>query len=355
MTVDPPREPPRPAATLTGSWSPLPGRVVGLAATDDALFLAEVPDAGEPTRVHVVRWREGRWQWQTTWDVPRPPSVAADHDLSGSGAWIDVVAHPEGVDVVLTRIEYQGGSHGIALATLTHDGRWTRIEAIESPTDSDIAFGVPALRRGDALLTCEPDDRLWHFTRTGPAWTGRELALPPGRSTLCPPPMAIDARASQIVIAIDRSDPGPSAPSLARYREHAGRYVLADELALPAAIETLRFAGDELYVGFQSSVEGALVWALDPALRQPLVPLRRFPASGEPALDQLVDLDVSADRLLLVQLDAAWVLDTRGRSPARALELPPARDGKPRRPQGLLMGSRAVLRVDDQLGVFDLE
>jgi len=38
------------SVTLTGEWAPLPGRIVDIAATDDMLFLADVPETGHSMR-----------------------------------------------------------------------------------------------------------------------------------------------------------------------------------------------------------------------------------------------------------------------------------------------------------------
>jgi hypothetical protein len=45
----------RARVSVTGAWEPLPGRIVAIAATEDTLFLADVPRAGHPMRVHVGR------------------------------------------------------------------------------------------------------------------------------------------------------------------------------------------------------------------------------------------------------------------------------------------------------------
>lgn len=339
--------------SVTGAWGPLPGRIVAIAATDDTLFLADVPRAGDPMRVHAGRWRDGLWRWETPWTVPRPPRLSQTHDLAESSAWIGVEARPDGIHVTLDRIEYQGGSHGIALATFAN-GAWTAVEEIESPTDSDIPFGAPALRRGAALLTSEDSDRLWHYTRAGTRWTGRPIALPSGCTISCGPPMDVDATGSEFVVAYDDA----VKPSLAVYRlGSTGNYSLAETRVLPDWINTLAFGGSELYVGFRRPVaDGATVWALRPDLPQPLVPVRRFvvPAPDDPKLEHLSELDVSADWVLVLQLDAAWVFDAAGSGPARNLELPVVGDGKLRRPMGVLMGSVAVVILEDRLGAFDL-
>lgn len=340
---------------LPGTWTPLPGRIVDVAATDDMLFLAEVPDSGHPMRVHAGRWRDRQWQWQTPWSVPLPPTVVAGHDLAGSGARLDVEARPGGAHVTLSRIEYQGGSHGIALTTLAN-GTWAPAQEIASPTDSDIAFGTPALRRGDALLTTECHrDRLWHYSRAGTQWHGRPIALPAGGKLLCEPPMDVDATGGELVVVYQDA---AAKPSLALYRRGStGSYTLAETRALPGPVNALGFAGAELYVGFQRPVaDGATVWALGPELPEPLVPVRRFelPAPVEPGQEHLSGLDVSAS-WILAQSDAPWVLDAAASGPRRRLELPPAAHGKRPRPTGVLMGSVAVILLEDQLGVFALE
>ncbi len=104
-------------------------------------------------------------------------------------------------------------------------------------------------------------------------------------------------------------------------------------------------------------LNGAIVWALPPALPDPLVPARRFelPAPADPRLEHLSGLDASAGWILALQLDAAWVQDAAASGPRRRLELPPAADGKLRRPTGVLMGSVAVVLSEGRLGVFALE
>lgn len=339
---------------MIGTWAPLPGRIVDVAATDDTLFLADVPEVGHPMRVHAGRWRDGQWRWETPWIVARPPSVSEHHELEGTSASLSVEARPEGTHVTLNRIEYQGGSHGIALATFAK-GTWTDLEEIESPTDSDIAFGTPALRRDDSLLTSEPDDSLWHYTRERTRWQGKLLALPDGGTISCGWPMDVDAKGNEFVVAYDDAAAKPSpSPSLALYRRGStGSYTLARTQALPGWINVLAFAGSLLYVGFRRPIaDGAIVWALRPDLSL----ARRFelPGPDDPRLEHLSDLDVSADWVLVLQLDAAWVLDAAGSGPARRLELPSADDGKLRRPTGVLMGSVAAVIVGDRLGTFEL-
>ena len=346
------REAPRQDGLLSGAWAPVPGRIVDIAATDDMLFLAEVPEAGHPMRVHAGRWRDGQWRWEPPWSVPWPPTVAAGHDLAGSGAWLGVTATPGGTHVALARIEHQGGSHGIALATLV-DGTWTHTAEIESPTDADIAFGQPALRRGEVLLTADGHDRLWHYTRANDHWQGQPIALPAGGTLPIWPPMDLSGDAGELVVAYrDAADE----PALALYRRGpAGSYALAGTRSLPGPVHVLAFGGAELFLGFQRPVpDGALVWAVAPALPDPLVPTRRleFPAPADPKQEHLSDCDVSPDRVLVLQLDAAWIRDAAG--PPRRLDLPPADDGKLRRPAGALMGSVAVLLVGDRLGTFSL-
>ncbi|MDC0721349.1 hypothetical protein [Nannocystis bainbridge] len=340
---------------LSGSWAPLPGRIVDIAATDDMLFLADVPEAGHPMRVHAGRWRDGQWRWEQPWSVPWPPTVPAGHDLTGSGAWLGVAATSGGAHVSLTRVEYQGGSHGIAVATLV-DGAWTNTTELESPTDADIAFGRPALRRGDVLLTADGHDRLWHYTRANDDWQGQPIALPAGSTLMLEPAMDLSADAADLAVAYqDAADK----PALALYRRGpAGGYALAGTRALPGPVTALAFAGAELFLGFQRPTpDGAVVWALPAALPDPLVPARRLelPAPADPKHEHLSDGDVSPDWVLALQLDAAWVRDAAAAGPLRRLDLPPAKDGKLRRPAGALMGSVAVLLVDGRLGSFALE
>lgn len=346
---------PSDSQALTGAWGPAPGRIVDIAATDDTLFLADVPEAGHPMRIHAGRWQGGQWRWETPWSVPWPPTVPPGHDLAGSDAWLGVDAGPDGTRVALARIEYQGGSHGVALATL-NDGAWKDIAEISSPTDSDIAFGRPALRRGDALWTADGHDRLWHYARAGNRWQGQPIAAPAGATLRAWPPMAWMADGSRLVVAYE--DAGAK-PALAQYvHKDTGGPALAGTRVLPGSVSALAFAGAELFIGFtRPGADGAIVWALAPALPDPLAPARRleFPAPTDPQLEHLSDLDVSADWVLVLQPDAAWVRDIGAAGPPRRLELPPADDDKPRRPSGVLMGSFSVLLVDGRLGTFALE
>ncbi|MFZ6185222.1 hypothetical protein [Nannocystis pusilla] len=341
--------------TLTGAWTPAPGRIVDIAATDDTLFLADVPEAGHPMRVHAGRWQGGQWRWETPWSVPFPPTVPPGHDLASSDAWLGVDVGPDGTHVALARIEYQGGSHGIALATLT-GGAWTDTAEIASPTDSDIAFGRPALRRGDALWTADGHDRLWHYRRANHRWQGQSIAAPPGGTLLERPPMDLSVDGSRLVIAYQDA---AAKPALALYvHKNTGGHALAGTRALPGPVSALAFAGAELFVGFtRPGADGAIVWALAPTLPDPLAPARRleFPAPADPKHEHLSDFDVSADWVLILQPDAVWVRDRGAAGPPRRLDLLPAGDGKPRRPAGVLMGTFAVLLVDGRLGTFALE
>jgi hypothetical protein len=342
------------SVTLTGEWAPLPGRIVDIAATDDMLFLADVPETGHPMRVHAGRWRDGLWRWETPWSVPWPPTVPVGHDLSGTGAWLGVEARHGGTNVTLDRIEYQGGSHGIALTTLTN-GTWGAVQEIASPTDSDIAFGRPAHRRGDALLTPESSDRLWHYTRTGIRWNGRPIAVPTGADIPYEPCMDVDADGDALVLVYQDA---AAKPMLALYRRGKTGYALAGTRTLPGPVNALAFAGAELVIGFERPVaDGALVWAVHSAMPDPLVPVRRFelPAPAETKHEHLSELDASGRWILALRSDAAWVLDASGSGPTRRLELPPAGEGKPPRPTGVLMGSAAVILLAGRIGVFALE
>ena len=122
-------------------------------------------------RVHV-RAPQANAPWQS-WLVPAPPYGEM---CEGSGAWLDVEGDAGACSIALTRMEYQDGSHGIALATL-RDGQWTEEGEIESPTDSDISFGRPLVRRGAHVFTVEGEETLWHYTRAG-TWRGRVIETP---------------------------------------------------------------------------------------------------------------------------------------------------------------------------------
>ncbi len=338
-----PTEARAPATVRGGTWTPAPGRIVALAATDDALFAAEVPPAGDPIRVHVGRWRDGAFRWGAPWAVPRPSTVPADHDLAGTDAWLGVVATPRGVDVTLSRVEYQGGSHGVALATW-NDPRWLARGDIPSPTDADIAFGAPALWRDPHLLTAA--DHLWQYTRTGTRWQTRALDHPAGRFDVIPL-IAADADTHTFVVAHEPT----RAPHLAVYRpDGAGALTLAAAHALPAPIEALVMHAGELHVGCQRPLpDGALVWTLPP---DRAAPIRRH-LHPDPRAPVLTALDVNTRAVLLLHPDAAWILPTTPAAPPSRLELPARRRSS--RPIGVLMGDHAVLLLDDRLGVYPLD
>lgn len=167
--------------------------------------------------------------------------------------------------------------------------------------------------------------------------------------------MDVDADGDALVLVYQDA---AAKPMLALYRRGRTGYALAGTRTLPGPVKTLAFAGAELVIGFERPVaDGALVWAVHSAVPDPLVPVRRFelPAPAETKHEHLSELDVSAGWILALRHDAAWVLGASGSGPTRRLELPPAGNGKPPRPTGVLMGSVAVILLAGRIGVFALE
>jgi hypothetical protein len=341
-----------------GHWTSPPGRIVDLAADLTTVALAEVPDVGQPMRVHVGTRVAGQWRWLEPWTVPRPPSVRAEHNLEGTSARVEIdVSGADDLALAINRVEYQGGSHGIALAR-ARGGVWIDPSEIPSPTDSDIAFGIPPLRRGDELFTTEFEDRLWHYVRIGNAWKPRELPLPRGASFTYDPAMCVTRDRSELAIAVSRD--GGSPHVLILQRRQTGDYRLAQSLPMPGFVNALAYADKDLYIGFAqpNPEDSSVLWvaSLGVSGRREVNRRIRVPAPIDPHRDHLVSLDVSDDWVLVVGPDEVWALrrsDPEG-DPC-PLELPARVDDRLRHPRARLLGHEAVVLVDGKLGVFGLE
>lgn len=334
-------------ASLHGTWLPLPGRIVDIAATNDTLVLAEVPEDGSPLRVHVGRWQSGAWRWETPWTVPPPPK-GGDPAESASLA---VAEDANGLHVAVTRVEFQGGSYGMALATLAN-GSWAHSAEIESPTDSDIPFGHPVRRHANEVFTFEETRRLWHYTRSNDGWAATPTALRDGSMSLVCPHMAL---AGRVLVVANENAEGDHL-LLIFEKDDSGRVMAPTTIAVPGHVEGIAYGGEMLYVGFRRpDSTGAVIWAASLPQIGSLEPLRRFsfPAPHDPKRCHVEGLDASADWLLVRQPDAAWVAATSGATPHRRLELPES-DGKRLRLDGILVGSRAVVVFGDRLGTFAL-
>lgn len=138
MPPPPPTQPP----ILQTAWSKSPGPVVHIVATNARAYFAEAPTTGDPLKVRVGSWDSAGWSWEAAWTVPRPPGVPVDHDFSGTSAWLAVDSTRAGARVAINRVEYQGGSHGISLASFA--GSWEVPTEIDSSTDSDIGNALTA-------------------------------------------------------------------------------------------------------------------------------------------------------------------------------------------------------------------
>jgi len=240
----------------------------------------------------------------------------------------------------------------MALATLAR-GSWVDLAEIESPTDSDIPFGAPARRHARDIFTFEETRHLWHYTRSDKGWVARSIPLRDGSVQLVAPHMALDARG--LVVANENAAGEPVL--LVFGRDELGRTLEPTTNGLPARVEGMAFGGAMLYLGFgRPDPVGAVIWAVSLPQTGRLAPVRRFsvPAPDNAAFTHVAGLDASADWLLVLQLDAAWVASTSGTTPLRRLELPASRAGL-RRPTGVVVGSQAVVIVGDMFGTFALD
>jgi hypothetical protein len=307
-------------ASLHGTWLPLPGRIVDIAATNDTLVLAEVPEDGSPMRVHVGRWQSGEWRGETPWTVPPPPR----HCDPAESAALAVAEDANGLHVAVTRVEFQGGSYGIALATLAN-GSWAHPEEIESPTDSDIPFGDPVRRHANEVFTFEETRRLWHYTRSNDGWAATPTPLRDGSVSLDCPHMALGARG--LVVANETAEGEPLL--LIFEKDDSGRVMAPTTIAVPGTVGGIAYGGEMLYLGFRRpDPTGAVIWAASLPQIGSLEPTRRFsfPAPHDPKLRHIDGLDASADWLLVRQPGAAWVAATSGATPHRPRRLAGSRD-----------------------------
>lgn len=337
---------------IEGVWERAPGDIVHMATAEHTLVLAEVPKEGAPMRVHVralspshdLRGRaDSPWQ---SWLVPAPPHGGL---CEGSGAWLDVEEDAGACNIACTRIEYQGGSHGVALATL-RDGQWMDVGEIESPTDCDISFGRPLVRRGNDVFTVESDEMLWHYTRESGAWRGRVIETPKQWKYLSP--QAANADGTKLfVCVIDRE----RARQLARFDLHDGRFALAKSIALPGEFDLAQAPGIDgaLYVGFRlPAADGSLVWTLSEELE--VLSRTTFPAPTIAKSGHLIALSVSREWMLVAQLDDVWVRRIGTVDAPRRLAMPVRADGRARRPQAVVVGGVAVVCLAGEVGVFGL-
>ena len=334
-----------------GTWAALPGRIVDIASTPDALVLAEDRhDAGQHLRVHVGRWRDGQWAWEPPWSVG---PGRGDHDLPEAAA-LAVVEDANGLHVAVNRVESQGGSYGIALATLAL-GQWIDHAEFESPTDSDIPFGSPVRRRTNELFTFEATEALWQYVRSGSHWSATSIPLPEGIQYIAAP-MALSARGLLVVANEDKSSP----VLLVHQRDESGLILQPRVTRLSRKVECVAFGGETLFLGFTwPDARGAAVWGLTLPLPETgeLQPPRRFnvPAPDDARHRHVSNLDASADWLLVLQNDAAWVTGlSEPTMPLRELALPTS-DGTVRDPTGVIVGARAVVIVGDSFGTFPLD
>lgn len=343
-----------PGAPLVGLWQPAPGPIVDMAATRDRLFLAEAPESGAPLRVHVGSWQDGAWRWGPSWEVPTPPAEP-DRDWSGTSAAIGVSERGEIVEVALNRIEFQGGSHGIAFATLT-GAEWAPSGEISSPTDSDIHFGTPVVLRGDQLITASCEEELWQYRRDAGVWSGAPFALPDAGTTMCGIDISASADGSAFGVGFSTDE---EEFQLAWYhRSNDGAFRVHSYGPMPALVTTVAMAGENLVAGFSHPLDsGEVAWVLNTPPSWPLTPTRRIsvPAPSEGRYGHLASVRANERWIVLMSIDSAWATSVASDSGLRELAIERSATTRHPRPTAVVVGDLAVLLVNGRIGTFALE
>ena len=343
-----------PGAPLVGIWQPAPENIVDMAATHDRLFLAEAPESGAPLRVHVGSWQGDAWRWGPSWEVPTP-AAEPDRDWSGTSAAIGVFERGDVVEVALNRIEFQGGSHGIAFATLT-GAEWAPSGEISSPTDSDIHFGTPVVLRDDQLITASCEEEIWQYRRDAGVWSGQPFALPDDGTTMCGIDIAASADGSAFGVGFSTDE---EEFQLAWYqRNNDGAFQPHSYGPMPASVTTLAMAGERLVAGFSHPLDsGEVAWVLNTPPSWPLTPTRRIsvPPPADGPYGHLATVRANERWIVLTSIDSAWATSAAIESGLQELVLERSAATRHLRPSAVVVGDLAVLLVDGRIGTFALQ
>jgi hypothetical protein len=284
--------------------------------------------------------------------VPPPERYGTDwddlhFDLGEVEPWI--ATDPGGEQFAVTRTEMQGGSYGIVVYP---EYESSRVEIIDSTTDSDITFGRPHILRGDELFTLESPGghgaSLWQFRRQAGQWSPFPVPLPRGYDTDIAWDLVLSDDTSELFIV--SSDQGPRIERFSR--DKSGTFQHDGFIQLPAMAGIAGFAGSDLMVVFYERLaDGSSAWLLDPRTGETRRALT-LPVNGNP--HGAIEAKVRDEYVLVSLRQTAYVVSLLPGGPVCDLNIPPFENGRFAEPNAVFMGHFAVVMCNNRMGVFDL-